>query len=67
MVLQIHAVRLHSWPQEALRECYNMRPVFDRSDRLKTVECRDLPMKCRSLDVLQSGQDGFEVLSAGIL
>lgn len=67
MVLQIHAVRLHPWPQEALRECYSMRPAFDRSDRLKTVKCRDLPMKCCSLDVLQNGQDDFGVLSAGIL
>lgn len=44
-----------------------MRPALGRSDRLKMVECRDLPMKCYSPDVLQSGQDDYEVLSAGIL
>lgn len=66
MELQIHVVRLHSWPQEGLRECYNMRPDFDQSDRLKMVQCRDLLMKCHSLDVLQSGQDGFKIISAGI-
>lgn len=66
MELQIRAVRLHSWPQEELRECYNMRPEFGRSDRLKMVQCRDLLMKCRSLDVLQSGQEGFKILSAVI-
>ena len=44
-----------------------MRPGFERSDRLKMVQCRDLLMKRYSPDVLQSGQDGFKMLSAGIL
>lgn len=68
MELQIHAVRLRSWPQEELRECYNMKLAFDRSGRLKMmVQCRDPLMKCYSLGVLQSGQGDFEVISAGIL